>query len=535
MGGGDHHQHQRIGIAAAVHGHGAGGGCATVETALRTLVGGAHGWDYCIYWRISPDQRFLEMTGFCCSADFEPHVGALGDLPSSIPLDVSSIGMHAQALLSNQPIWQSSGAPSGQGYVAGGERTRLLVPVAGGIVQLFASRYRSSSGGQGWQDAAEAPGFAWDAATAAADSARMYEASSLNLFDGGGEPFLGAVQDDGAAGVGWQYATPGSSEPPKDAKVGSHLSRKISYCSPDMVQSESADGDEGNGQVLLWNTRLRTVQHAPPPSFSRLLHRAGAASVCRHGARSSSPDWIRPTRGLGRDTSAFRRRQRIIDELGSVDALRPSAICHRRGRQRRRPPPRVRNPPRRAARRSAPRPPPPRRAASSSDRSAATSRSSSAFRRRNASACTVTLSTAGETFFNFLLPSHIFLPIQVLEHHQQQLHGGVGRAADSGSEGSELQLGDQDDDGVDGEQQRGGKKQPCKNLMRDNEVAVQADRVRDSLLEVTREMYGGVGGAWSSPLPRPPPTTMLPMGAKLDGQTMPADHCQHHLQYLAMD
>uniref|UniRef100_M8BUP8 Transcription factor MYC/MYB N-terminal domain-containing protein n=1 Tax=Aegilops tauschii TaxID=37682 RepID=M8BUP8_AEGTA len=112
MAGGDYHQQSIIGGRAAVHGHGGGGG-GTVEAALRPLVGGAHGWDYCIYWRLSPDQR-----------------------------------MHAQALLSNQPIWQSSGGAPGPdlltGYEAsssGGEKTRLLVPVAGGIVELFASRY----------------------------------------------------------------------------------------------------------------------------------------------------------------------------------------------------------------------------------------------------------------------------------------------------------------------------------------------------------------------------------------------------------
>ncbi|CAN6227006.1 unnamed protein product [Urochloa humidicola] len=236
MGGGDH-----LCMAAATADT-AGDGGASMEAALRPLVG-ADAWDYCIYWRLSPDQRFLEMTGFCCSSEFESQVSALGELPSSIPLDSSSAGMHAEAMVSNQPIWQTSclsELPTSYSNELGssGPRTRLLVPVAGGLVELFAARYMveeqqmaelvmaqcgvparaadgdGNDGGavHAWPEPPPA-GFAWDAG-----AERMYGAvpPPLNLFDAAGDPFLaaavapGVVVDDAAA-AGWQYAAAAAS------------------------------------------------------------------------------------------------------------------------------------------------------------------------------------------------------------------------------------------------------------------------------------------------------------------------------------
>nr|QJA18211.1 ABORTED MICROSPORE [Lilium hybrid cultivar] len=124
---------------------------SSMVEALRPLVG-ANGWDYCIFWSFSPDQRFLEWMGCCCAGaeTSNPSAGnqrgtckdvmfqhpstrvceTLSEIPSSIPLD-SSIGIHARVLISNKHSWQCNLQE---------DSTRVLIPVQGGLVELFISK-----------------------------------------------------------------------------------------------------------------------------------------------------------------------------------------------------------------------------------------------------------------------------------------------------------------------------------------------------------------------------------------------------------
>ncbi|KAJ4897039.1 Transcription factor ABORTED MICROSPORES [Raphanus sativus] len=126
---------------------------------LRPLVG-ARAWDYCVLWRLNEDQRFLKWIGCCCGGTLlieeneteEFSFGGCRDvmfhhlrtksceflahLPSSIPLDS---GIYAETLLTNQTGWLTES--SEPGFMQETICTRVLVPVAGGLVELFATRH----------------------------------------------------------------------------------------------------------------------------------------------------------------------------------------------------------------------------------------------------------------------------------------------------------------------------------------------------------------------------------------------------------
>ncbi|TKY50750.1 Transcription factor ABORTED MICROSPORES [Spatholobus suberectus] len=132
---------------------------------LRPLVG-MNGWDYCIYWKLSEDQRFLEWLG-CCCAGTESNQNAgeeqlfpvssvascrdttfahprtkpcdlLSQLSTSILIDNS--GIHAQTLLTNQPNWVNYSNSLDPNILEETIGTQVLISVPGGLVELFVTK-----------------------------------------------------------------------------------------------------------------------------------------------------------------------------------------------------------------------------------------------------------------------------------------------------------------------------------------------------------------------------------------------------------
>uniref|UniRef100_A0A7N1A5S9 BHLH domain-containing protein n=1 Tax=Kalanchoe fedtschenkoi TaxID=63787 RepID=A0A7N1A5S9_KALFE len=125
---------------------------------LRTLVS-VHGWECCVVWRVSKDQRFIEWLDCCCAGaenlPQEPTFAASQcrdsvilhsrtkacDLLAQFPpfMLIEDSGVYAETLISNQPRWlhlsQSSTSADMPQFA-----TRLLIPVPGGLIELFAAR-----------------------------------------------------------------------------------------------------------------------------------------------------------------------------------------------------------------------------------------------------------------------------------------------------------------------------------------------------------------------------------------------------------
>ncbi|CBI37859.3 unnamed protein product, partial [Vitis vinifera] len=135
---------------------------------LRPLVGlKSRDWDYCVLWKLSEDQRFLDWMDCCCAGGGEnstqnggeehlfpvssvlpcrdamsqhPRTKScdlLAQLPSSISLDS---GIHGQTLISNQPRWLNFCNSSDSSILEETVGTGLLIPVLGGLIELFVAK-----------------------------------------------------------------------------------------------------------------------------------------------------------------------------------------------------------------------------------------------------------------------------------------------------------------------------------------------------------------------------------------------------------
>ncbi|XP_022640714.1 transcription factor ABORTED MICROSPORES isoform X2 [Vigna radiata var. radiata] len=99
---------------------------------LRSLVG-LNGWDYCIYWKLSEDERDTTY----------PHprtkpCDLLSQLSTSIPIDNS--GIHTQTLLTNQPSWVNYSNSLDSSLLDETMGTQVLISAPGGLIELFVTK-----------------------------------------------------------------------------------------------------------------------------------------------------------------------------------------------------------------------------------------------------------------------------------------------------------------------------------------------------------------------------------------------------------
>ncbi|KAH9612783.1 hypothetical protein KSS87_017515 [Heliosperma pusillum] len=135
---------------------------------LRPLILGSNSWDYCVVWKLGDEpSRFIEWFGCCCNGGRNQEVGnkrknreenmsvgncrdanfvhpantkscqALAKLPQFMSLHS---GIHGEVVILGQSRWISiTNTPDSKASNQDLEGTRLLIPVIGGLVELFST------------------------------------------------------------------------------------------------------------------------------------------------------------------------------------------------------------------------------------------------------------------------------------------------------------------------------------------------------------------------------------------------------------
>ncbi|GKV22881.1 hypothetical protein SLEP1_g32698 [Rubroshorea leprosula] len=140
------------------------GDMGSMEKWLRPFVE-RKGWDYCVVWKLGDDpSRFIEWSDCLCSgcgnvkkerdekilgplcrdAHFQHPVRtkaceALAQFPAFLSLYA---GVHGDVVISKQPLWLAGADASDDSETSiESMGTRVLIPVLGGLIELFASKH----------------------------------------------------------------------------------------------------------------------------------------------------------------------------------------------------------------------------------------------------------------------------------------------------------------------------------------------------------------------------------------------------------
>ncbi|KAL0757798.1 hypothetical protein Bca101_095466 [Brassica carinata] len=149
-------------------------GVERVKEFLRPLVD-SRDWDFCVIWKLGDDpSRFIEWVGCCCSGSYidknikhenveeeeeerqkmgsicrdehnKHHIRSLAcealcRFPLFIPLYP---GIHGEVVMSKSPKWLVNSGPGSKQDIF---RTRVLVPVRDGLVELFSFTMMNKNG-----------------------------------------------------------------------------------------------------------------------------------------------------------------------------------------------------------------------------------------------------------------------------------------------------------------------------------------------------------------------------------------------------
>ncbi|XP_054786335.1 transcription factor ABORTED MICROSPORES-like isoform X2 [Prosopis cineraria] len=310
---------------------------------LRPLVG-LNGWDYCVHWKLSQDQRFLGWMGCSCAGtegsqnggeellfpvssvapcrdNVFPHsrtksCDLLSQLPTSITLDS---GIRAETLLSNQPNWVNYSNSFDPNTLEEAIGTQVLIPVPGGLVELFVTK----------QVPEDQQVIDFITAHCIMDMSFDIDVNSLSHMQPNMNPPLGDEND------GNTIASETSSLPPHDqCNSPMNLMQQYSYSNPQNIMKSDAFFEDSQGSFLFDKSQQfvepiekKEQQGDDKDLIKHLVGRSDSMSDCSDQNEEEDDGKYRRRNGKGNQSKNLlaerRRRKKLNDSLYNLRSLVP--------------------------------------------------------------------------------------------------------------------------------------------------------------------------------------------------------------------